>query len=103
MHKMRSIDRHDDVGGARSPAQLEAAGHCGSMRHGVEREAEQFGPLLAFIDRLRAGGSVRRVPEVRPLSVNAARSSSLAHAQAGVLVGAQEAPELEVRRSAAAP
>ena len=36
------------------------------------------------------------VPEVGPLGVDPGRGGPLAHAQAGVLVGAEEAPELEV-------
>ena len=36
------------------------------------------------------------MPEVGPLGVNSGRGGPFAHAQAGVLVGAEEAPELEV-------
>ena len=35
-------------------------------------------------------------PELGPLGIDPSRGGLLAHAQAGMLVGAEEAPELEV-------
>src|SRR4051794_30958867 len=50
-----------------------------------------------FIDASsRPGSRVAGVPEVGPLGVDTGRGCPLADAQAGVLVGAEEAPELEV-------
>ncbi|SRR5208282_3729781 len=44
----------------------------------------------------RLGSRVGGVPEARPLSVHSGRGGPLSHAQACVLVGLEETPELQV-------
>src|ERR1700730_3354126 len=51
---------------------------------------------VRFIDPSRRTRRVVGMPAVGPLGVNSGRGRPFAHAQAGVLVGAEELPELEV-------
>jgi len=70
-----------------------AIGNLDQMLRWEEDEGPHWDPFSVFFLRF---GRVADAPELGPLGIDPSRGGPLAHAQAGMLVGAQEAPELEV-------
>ena len=96
--QVRGVGRDDRMGGARCAAQFDAPGHRAVHGQGVERQAHQFGAVFAHRPmqpwESGARGARARGGTARASTLAVARPFS--DAQACVLVGAEEAPELEV-------